>query len=221
MKHGLACLLLTPLLIPASALASVATSSASLVLDGVITPGAACDMTLGNGVIDLGRLSRADLNQDPSKPTVLGDRQVEMRIDCPDPRRYAVVATAGTPTAGDEFDFGLSSEGDNSSVGSLYVLFERSWANIEGADAYYTAADTAGDLATAQWGPSSRHVMPIPNGTFAVGFVTTEGSYAAPSPIRNFDIRLLVRPKIRPVNELNLTSEMTFTGSLAFEIRYF
>lgn len=38
------------------------TPSADLLVNGSITPGAACDVALGSGALDLGRISRASLN---------------------------------------------------------------------------------------------------------------------------------------------------------------
>jgi hypothetical protein len=220
MKTGLTCLAFA-LSLSEPALASVGASDANLRLDGTIAPGGACEMTLGNGIIDFGRMSVSDLNPNPSKPTDLEKKRVKMRIDCDRPRRYALVAKSATSVVGDDLDFGLSSQSDHSITGSLYIRFDSASAHIEGARGYYTAADAAVDLATAQWGPSTFSVMPVPNGSFALGFVTSDGSYATPPPIANFDTYLLVSPRIRPVNELDLSDEITFSGSLGFEITYF
>jgi hypothetical protein len=221
MKPGLTCLAFTLLSLPAGALASTASSSANLRLAGAITPGGACEMTVGNGVIDFERLSVADLNPDHSKPTSLEEQRVKIRIDCESPRRYALVARSSAPVGNDELDFGLFSQSDQSVAGRLHLRFDSASAHIEGARAYYTAADAAVDLATAQWGPSTFSILPVPNGAFAIGFVTSDGSYATPPPIAHFDTYLLVNPRIRPVNELDLSSEIAFSGSIGFEINYF
>jgi hypothetical protein len=201
--------------------ARVNASSTNLQVAGTLSPGPACEMTVGNGLLDLGRISIGDLNPDPSKPTRLESKRVKMRIDCANARRYALVANGSSLSAsGDPIDFGLVSEGDGSPAGSLYARLDSASAHIEGKAAYYTATDQTTGLETAAWGPSSFSVMPVPQG-YAIGFVTTDGSYAAPSAIKNFDTYLLVDPGIRPVSELDLTGKITFTGTLGFDINYF
>lgn len=220
MKSGLTALLFMSLL-PASAFAEVGESQVSLRLEGAIVSAAACDMTIGNGAIDFGRLTLDDLNPDPSKPTVLEEKRIPMRIDCASPRRYAVVASGNTPAAGVHKDFGLFSQTDNAQVGSLYVRFDSWSVHIESVDGFYTWTNDASDLASARWGDSTGETMPVPIAPAAIGFVTSVGSYAPPSPIRQFDTFLLVDPRIRPVNELGLLDELTFSGNLGFEITYF
>lgn len=210
---------LTVMLFTASS--RVNASSTNLQVEGTLSPGPACEMAVGNGLLDLGRISRGELNPDPSKPTQLESKRVKMRIDCATPRRYALVGSGNSPAAsGDPLDFGLVSESDGSPAGSLYVRLDSASDHIEGERAYHTATYQTTGLESAAWGPSTFSIVPILRG-YAIGFVMADGSYETPSAIKKFDTYLLVDPSIRPVNELDLTGEITFTGNLGFDITYF
>ncbi|MDQ0009503.1 hypothetical protein J2T07_001680 [Luteibacter jiangsuensis] len=205
----------------ASLAASLHASNVDLQVTGSITPGQACNMTVGKGM-DYGRISRNKLNADPSLYTDLGMRRVKMHIDCATPMRYALVSTNVSPRdeAGDAYDLGLFSTANPSSVGSLFVRLDSASAHIEGGSAYYTSADSQ-ELGAAAWGPSTFSSMPIGRASIVIGFVTADGSFDAPGPIGHFDTYLLVHPWIKPMNELALTDDITFSGTLGFEIRYF
>jgi hypothetical protein len=221
MKPRLLCFLLSPLALPAAAIASVGASTASLVVDGSITPGGACDMSVGNGAIDLGTLSVADLNPITSEPTFLASHKLPMRIDCVSASRYAVTASGDGQGVGNEYFFGLSSPNDGTLVGSLLMYFDGSSAHIEGKGAYYTVTESLAELANAQWAAAIPDRTYIGNGARAIGSTITEGSTAGPSKAQRFDTYLVVQPKIRAVDSLDLTDEIAVVGSVTFEIRYF
>lgn len=207
-------------LVLASLAASSHASNVDLQVTGRITPGQACEMTVGQG-LDYGRISRNKLNPDPTLPTDLGTRRVKMHIDCVTPMRYALVSNnVSPPDAGDAYDLGLFAAGDRSPVGSLFVRLDGASAHIEGSNAYYTTADSQ-DLGNAAWGPSTFSTIPIGVAPIVIGFVTADGSFDAPTPIRHLDTYLLVHPWIKPMNELVLVDDIAFAGSLGFEIRYF
>lgn len=196
-------------------------SSTDLLVTGSIAPAAACAMTLGTrNLIELGVIKRSDLNPIPTEPTKLDTQKIKMFITCGSAQRYALIASSAS-SSGDEYDFGLVSDHGKASAGSLYVRFDSASAHVDGQDGYYTTTVPQADLENAAWGPSTFSVLPVPNGSHALGFVTADGSYAAPSFIRNFDTYLQVEPKIKPVNELDLRDELAFSGELGFEIRYF
>jgi hypothetical protein len=191
-----------------------------LLVAGTISPASSCEMAVGSGSVDLGSIHRDDLNPDPSKPTPLGVRRIKMRIDCAQPARYALVASSlSGAQSSDRYDFGLFAQ-DHAPTGKLFIRFDSASAHIEGKDAFYTYTVDS-DLAQANWGPSTFSILPIPFDDFAMGFTTSDGSYAAPAVIKNFDTYLLVAPEIKPSSELNLTDEIAFGSSLGFEIRYF
>ncbi|WP_448099149.1 DUF1120 domain-containing protein [Luteibacter yeojuensis] len=204
----------------ASLAVSVHASSTDLQVAGRISPGQACDVTVGGGM-DFGRISRNKLNPDPSLYTDLGTHRVKMHIDCATPMRYALVSYNVSPLdAGDAYDLGLFSEANPSPIGSLFVHMDNASAHIEGNNAYYTSADSQ-DLGNAAWGPSTFSEVPIGKASIVIGFVTADGSFDAPAPIGHLDTYLLVHPWIKPLNELALADDIVFSGTLGFEIRYF
>jgi len=207
-----------PLLLLGVAPVRASTTGAELNVAGSITPAGACDMKVGSGHIEFGEI---DLNPEPTKPTKLDTQRVKMVITCTVPRRYALFAGSSTSTGGNPQDFGLISTADRSPAGSLYVRLDSSSDHIDGARAYHTGAEASLDLADAPWGPSTFSVWPLSAGGHAIGFVTTDGSHATPSPIMNLDTYLLVDPVIKPSNELDRRDEIAFYGDLGFEIRYF
>ena len=210
---------LCALALPALALAMpVAASNVDLRVVGSILPDAACAMTVGNGAVNLGRINLSDLNADPTKPTYLGERVVKMEIHCASNTRYALLLSSTSQSAGDELDLGLVSTADQSKVGSLNVLLDGGAALVDGARGYYTFAE-AGDLAHASWGPSADSTLPLRT-TYAMGFVKTHGSTEAPPAIKDASTRLLVRPSIKPSNEIDLSNEISFAGDMTFEMRY-
>jgi len=214
-KPTLACL---PLLLLGMTAAQASTTSAELRVTGSIAPAGSCEVKVGDGRVDFGAV---ELDPDPTKPTSLEER-VKMTVTCTVARRYALIAGSSSSTGtNNPNDFGLVSTDGRSSVGSLFVRLDSSSDHIEGVRAYHTGADASLDLANATWGPSTRSTWPLSVGTHAIGFVSEDGSYATPSPIRNFDTYLLVHPMIKPANELDRRDEIAFYGDLGFEIRYF
>jgi Protein of unknown function (DUF1120) len=208
-----------PLLLAGATGAYARAEPARLQVVGSIAPGASCDMRVGGGQIDLGAI---DLNPDPTKPTNLAEQRVKLVIDCAAPTRYALVASSSSSGGIDDpKDFGLISESDRTPTGHLYVRIDSASDHIEGKRAFHTGADVSVDLGSASWGPSTFSTWPIARGSMAIGFVTADGSYAFPPPIKNFDTYLLINTTINPANELDRADEITVAGDLGFEIRYF
>jgi hypothetical protein len=208
-------------LVAASSVGSAGASSADLRVGGTLVPGGACVMTLGDqaGSLDYGRI---ELNPDPASETRLEQKNVKLYINCPAARRYALIASDGTgPGAGSNDNFRLVSDVDQAVMGHLTFRFDSATAHIEGKAGFYTGAALPGDLATSQWGPSTFSVWPIPNGHYAMGFVTSNDSRATPLPIKDFDTYLLVNGNIKPTSEIGLTDQISLVGELGFEIRYF
>jgi hypothetical protein len=208
-------------LVAASSVGSADASSADLRVGGTLVPGGACVMTLGDqgGSLNYGRI---ELNPDPAGETVLGEKKVKLFIRCPVAARYALIGSDGTGVgAGGGEKFGLVSDVDQAVMGHLTFRFDSASSHIEGKEGFYTGAAFPGDLATSEWGPSTFSIRPIPNGSYALGFVTSNGSFATPPPIKDLDTYLLVNGKIKPSSEIGLTDQISLVGELGFEIRYF
>jgi hypothetical protein len=195
-------------------------SHADLRVAGSILPGAACTVNVGDGLIDLGRISRGDLH--PTRPTPLDVQTIRMDINCGIPRRYALAARSASAGTGPKpHDFGLESDADHSPAGGLAITFGNRSATIDGVDAYVTGSYGIGDLASAAWDSSTHQQVLLQNGGYVAGFVTTEGSTEVPSAIKDLDVRLHLTPTIRPANELDLSDEIALSSGVSFEIIYF
>lgn len=216
-------LISTPLLLATSAMAE--TRSVDLLVNGTIAPAAACDVTLGAGALDLGRVNRSMLNEDPSKPTTLEERTVKTLVTCANPSRFAFVVTeAGGTDAGNPLVFRMNDIHSDAAPGKLFLLFDTQSTRIDGAQGYATGSNQGTtDLEHATWGPAtpSRENLPITNGRYAVGFVKTAESDDVPVAMKTLSVDLLVRPSINPVNDLDLSGDIAFESDLGLEIRYF
>ncbi|HVI56832.1 MAG TPA: hypothetical protein VM621_17460 [Luteibacter sp.] len=222
MKH-LSVLISTSLLFVASQAASAA--SADLLVNGSIAPGAACGVSIGSSALDLGTIARGMLNEDPSKPTNLEEQRVKTLVTCLNATRFAFVVTEAR---GSDFSqplvFNMYAADGEATPGKLFLLFDTQSTKIDGKQGYATGSSQGtSDLEHATWGPatSPRENLPITNGRYAVGFVRVAESTDAPDNIKDLSVDLLIRPLIKPTNELDLSDTVGFSSDLGLEIRYF
>jgi hypothetical protein len=210
------------LLLTSSAMASE--TGADLLVNGSIVPGAACNVGLGS-TLNLGTIKRDMLNADPDKPTTnLAEKRVDTVVSCPQPTRFAfVVRETRGQDPGNELAFTMRSGDAGKSPGKLFLLFDAQSTKVDGDQGYATGADRENGLGGATWGPAtdSRENLPVTNGRYAVGFVTKPGVSDAPGPIKDLSVKLLIRPWIKPVNELDLSADIGFSSDLGLEISYF
>jgi hypothetical protein len=196
-----------------------------LAVHGSITPAAACDVSTGSAALELGKIDRATLNEDPSKYTDLEEKRVLTSVTCPSARRFAFVVTeARGGNAAKPLVFDMHDAIGDAKPGNLLLLFDAQSTKIDGEQGYATGSGNGvGDLGQETWGPSTspRENLPITNGRYAVGFVKSAGSTDAPVPMETLSVYLLVRPRIKPVNELDLSRDIAFSSDLGLEIRYF
>jgi hypothetical protein len=212
-----------PLLLATATMAE--TPSADLLVNGSIMPGGSCDVALANSALDLGKIDRSMLNDDPSQPTKLDERNVRTTVTCTNPTRFAFVVTeARGSDPAREFVFKMHDLNSEVPAGQLFLLFDTQSTKIDGVQGYATGSNQGtSDLGHATWGPAtpSRENLPITNGRYAVGFVRTAESEDAPAPMKTLSVDLIVRPSISPVNDLDLSGEIAFASDLGLEIRYF
>ncbi|WP_448099148.1 hypothetical protein [Luteibacter yeojuensis] len=208
-----------------AAAAAAKAESTDLVVEGSIVPGAACNVTIGGGPLNLGTISREMLNPDPSKPTRLEEHGLKTLVDCANPARFAFVVTearGGDPALPEVFK--MYGQDGFSSPGKLFLLFDAQSTMIDGVQGYVTGSNEGTtDLGNATWGPATpfQEDLPITNGRYAVGFVRNAESMDAPDPLRNLRVDLLVRPVINPLNNLDLSGDIAFSSDIGLEIRYF
>lgn len=199
-------------------------TSAGLLVNGSITPGAACAVTVGSGPLNLGTIKSNELEADHARPTQLAEQRVRTTVACAQAQRFAfVVREAGGADPASDKVFPMRADDDAKNTGKLFLLFDTQSVKIDGKQGYATGASGTSGLGQAAWGPatSSRENLPITNGRYAVGFVTEPASTKAPDNIKDLSVYLLVRPEINPVNELDLSSAIGFSSDLGLEITYF
>ncbi|APG03978.1 hypothetical protein BJI69_08745 [Luteibacter rhizovicinus DSM 16549] len=221
MKYFAMCCASASLLLSASAVATE--TGADLLVKGSITPGAACNVVIGS-TLNLGTIKRSDLSSDPSKETQLEEQSVPTSVSCLQAQRFAfVVREAGGSDPASDKIFPMRANDDQKRTGKLFLLFDAQSTKVDGVQGYATGADRMIDLGSATWGPatSPRENLPITNGRYAVGFVTEAGSTEAPANIKDLSVKLLVRPWINAVNDLDLNADIGFASDLGLEISYF
>lgn len=204
--------------------ADASAGNVDLMVKGSITPAAACNVSTGSAALNLGTINRATLNADPTQYTNLEEQRVLTSVNCPSARRFAFVVTeAGGSGSANPLVFDMHADNDTK-PGNLFLLFDTQSTKIDGVQGYATGSGNGtGDLGQETWGPSTspRENLPITNGRYAVGFVTSAGSTDTPVPMENLSVYLLVRPRIKPVNDLDLSGDIAFSSDLGLEIRYF
>jgi hypothetical protein len=196
-------------------------TSTDLLVTGSIAPGGACVVAIG-GTVNLGTV-KPD-REHPEKPTALDEQSVPVVVGCPQPRRFAfVVREAGGQNSSSETAFAMRADVGNKSPGNLFLLFDTQSTKIDGVQGYATGADRMNGLEEATWGPATpfREDLPITNGRYAVGFVKEADSVDAPENIKSLSVKLIVRPVIKPANDLDLTTNIAFSSDLGLEISYF
>lgn len=197
-------------------------ASADLSVSGSITPGAACALAVG-GELSLGTINRGVLNPDPTQPTELSEQRVPVAVTCPQPTRFAfVVREAGGADTSQPLAFAMHAEGETRKPGDLFLLFDTQSTKIDGVQGYATVAEGVTDLEHSKWaGIPYNENLPITNGRYAVGFTDEAQTAKAPLNMKNLGVILLVRPRIVPVNELDLAADIAFSSDLGLEISYF
>lgn len=196
-------------------------TNTDLLVTGSIAPGGACVVAIG-ATLNLGTV-KPDRDH-PELPTALDEQRVPVAVGCPQPRRFAfVVREARGQDPSSEKAFAMHADESDKSPGNLFLLFDTQSTKIDGIQGYATGADRVNGLEQASWGPAtpSRENLPITNGRYAVGFVKEAESVQVPDNIETLSVKLIVRPVIKPANDLDLTSNISFSSDLGLEISYF
>ena len=101
---------------------ALAASSTDLTVTGAITPNACTPTLSGGGIVDHGKLSAKDLNQD--KPTNLPFETLQLAVNCDAPVAFRLLPTdnkSGTRTGNNQFGLGYINV--DQKLGSFDVRF--------------------------------------------------------------------------------------------------
>jgi type 1 fimbria pilin len=186
---------------------ALAASSTDLTVTGVITP-SACTPTLSSGgIIDHGKLSAKDLNQD--KPTTLPWQTLQLTVSCDAATAFRLLPTDNrSGTSDDSNDFGLGLINGDQKLGGYVVRIRTPIA--DGVAVQPLLSATNGNTWFA-----SPFVSPDQLSAFgAVGGPTT------PIAIKDLLADLRVSTQIARADSLDLINEVALDGSATITIAY-
>ncbi|ROM57720.1 hypothetical protein BK648_02830 [Pseudomonas poae] len=199
-------LLLTTLLLAAAHHASAA-SSVDLTVKGLIVPSACTPGLSQNGMVDHGKVSAKDLNQDSG--TLLEDRTLSFTMSCDGATLMAIQAidnaAESSPEPTDSFGLGLL---NGEKLGSFTLRMSNAIA--DGAVVQTIASDDMGKTWFAE--PTM-----IPLSYQSVGAVSDA---TTPIPVQNLQLDLRVRTYIRPARNFDLSNEVDLKGSATLQVVY-
>ena len=185
---------------------ALATSSTDLTVTGVITPQACTPSLSGGGMVDNGKISAKDLNQD--KETILPPQTLQMTIACDAPTLFALDSTdnkAGTSSNG---WFGLGLTGAGEKIGFVYLAGQNPVADGN-AVRMIESEDDGASWELRNW------LIPESLSAFAAA-----SGPITPTPIKDLAMDLDVQTYIARADSLTLTDEVTLDGSATIEVKY-
>ena len=206
MKHCLAALTATALI--GLAPYALATSSTDLSVTGAITP-AACTPSLSDGgVIDHGKISKKDLNA--ATYTNIGVHTIRLSVSCEAPGTFALRSIdnrAGTPSNRDWY--GLGNTPANEKIGFVIPMMKGVVADGQPARTIISWDNGA------SWG-AHHHLRP--NILIAAG---SPSDTTTPMIAQDVAFEIDVSTHIAATDGLTLNDEVSFDGSVTFDMTYF
>ncbi|VWD54584.1 glutamyl-tRNA amidotransferase [Burkholderia lata] len=236
MKTKLYLAIAFPTLLTCSA-AAFAQTSATLVVNGTITP-PACEISIPSGsIVDFESRSFSELNVDGTK---INPKDVAMNISCDAPTRVGLSITddkAATKiakadvasnrwahtTPNDSYVFGLGTTGNSAEggikIGGLMLGFAGGTVNIEtaGGSAEAGVIYTTDHTTTGNWSSDTtlkQYFSPSQTYSWA-----TSGTFT-PTPVTNVDGNISITPTIAKSVTLPTTDKIEFDGSITFNLVY-
>jgi hypothetical protein len=195
-----------------------AASAVDVTVKGRITP-MACTPLLSNGaLIDYGKISHQDLNQD--KSTRLPVKLLQVSIDCNAPNRFALRMRdnrEGSATVNSEIYYGLGFDNSGNRIGLYSMTFDPRQTQVDSTTQVYGTESTTGGLA---WRTANLNPINIGANSY-LGFTDTPGSTAGPSAIRELISTVKVETVINAAQNLDLSSDTQLDGLATLEVVYF
>ncbi len=202
--------LLSTALLLATASPAFAASSVDLTVTGLITP-SACTLELP-GVIDFGKISAKDLNQD--RQTRLEDKTLQLTVNCEAKTLFAlnpVDNRAGTSSSSSPTAYGLG----------LINVTEKLGMYIFGLRNQVTTPPSADILQfrDGQWRSFWIDDSATPNQLLAFGGLQSDVGYL-PEPIESASVEIWLNTWIARADSLTLSNEVALDGSATLELKY-
>jgi hypothetical protein len=202
--------LLSTALLLATASPVFAASSVDLTVKGLITP-SACTLELPSGVVDFGKISAKDLNQD--KQTRLEDKTLQLTVNCEAKTLFAINPIdnrVGSPSQTHPAAYGLGLINDTEKLG-MYVFGLRNSVTEPPSTEIL-------QFSGGKWRSFWIDDYATPNQLLAFGGLNESGFF--PEPIENVSVEIWFNTWIARADTLNLTNEVALDGSATLELKY-
>lgn len=205
MKKPLAALVTLALLTTSGA--AFAASSVDLTVKGLITPSACTPTLSANGVVDHGKISAKDLNQDTA--TILPITTLKLSVNCDGETLFALGATDNRSNSSSSAGgFGLGLIDNTQKIGAFFL-------DIGNALADNVAARTMVSTDEGKtWSYVEGAIWNHPD-LMAFGLGTP-----TPMLIKDLLTDMRVHTRIEPAKDLSLTNEVVLDGSATLEVKY-
>lgn len=192
-----------------SALPALAASTTDLTVKGLIVPSACAPSLSANGVVDVGRFSVHDLNQDTW--TRLTPVTLQLNINCEAPTLFAMTATDNrTDSAVSNAEFGIGNTLAGERIGGYYMELNKAIADENNVQPIASWDGTT-------WFPQMNDYAWASN--LLVSIQDPAGPLV-PVAAQNTQIELEVNPYIRARRYLTITQDTPIDGSATIEVRY-
>lgn len=201
---------LAAVLLSASSLASAA-SSTDLTVKGLITP-SACTLDLPGGVVDHGKISAKDLNQDSH--TQLEAKTLQLSVSCEAKTLFAIVPIdnrAGSGSTSGDGAYGLGLVNGTQKLGFYELMLRNPVTDLPSAILV--------EFRSGRWWDLWPEDPTTPNRMVAFGSFNTEVGYF-PEPVKNAAVEIVINSRIAPARNLTLTNEVALDGSATLELKY-
>ena len=189
---------------------AVAASSVELIVKGLITPSACTPTLSANGIVDHGKISAKDLNQNTS--THLPKVILQMSVNCDAQTLFALNGIdnrASSTTA--SYGYGLGLINNTQKIGHYALEFSNVVADTQ---TIYPVESLDGGLT---WNSMDGAVWQA--GALA-GFGADSGINRGPIPIQDMTTDMTVRTEIAAARGLDLANEVLLAGSATIEVKY-
>ncbi|QJI30870.1 DUF1120 domain-containing protein [Pseudomonas sp. ADAK18] len=210
------CITLSILLL-AGAQHAQAASTVDLSVKGLITPTACTPLLSSGGLIDYGKISQQDLNQD--KGTRLPVKHLQVSVACNAPSRFALRMRDnrdGSAMVNSEIYYGLGLDTSGNRIGLYSMTFDPRQTVVDSTALIYGTESTTGGLA---WRTANLNPIDIGANSY-LGFTDTEGSTVGPSAIQELISTVKVEAVINAKQNLDLSTDTLLDGSATMEVVY-
>lgn len=210
------CITLSILLL-AGAQHSMAASSVDVSVKGLITPTACTPLLSSGGLIDYGKISQQDLNQD--KGTRLPVKHLQVSVACNAPSRFALRMRDnrdGSAMVNSEIYYGLGLDTSGNRIGLYSMTFDPRQTVVNSTALIFGTESTTAGLA---WRTANLNPIDIGANSY-LGFTDTEGSTTGPSAIQELTSTVKVEAVINAKQNLDLSADVLLDGSATMEVVY-